>query len=130
MKATRRYVAGSIAECRQWIGYNSWNTYFRRSRGPALSFPFLNVCDIVFSLCLPNSGDQVSDVQLVSQLLYRVFFFFHPSGNWDGLQGDTLRFGRAFAKNLGCSFILCMFSLCCPAVLFGTGLVLVMPLPN
>lgn len=45
VKATCRCVAGSIAECRQWIGYNSWNTYFRRSRGAALSFPFLNVCE-------------------------------------------------------------------------------------
>lgn len=63
-----------------------------------------------------------SQITTWKALLYGVFS--HPSGNWRGLQGDTLRYTRVFAKSLGCSLVMCMPSLGCDAVLSGTGLVL------
>ena len=59
-------IAEIIAECCRWIGCNSWNTLFRRSCGPALSFPFETFASLVLSLCLPNSGAWVSGFQLAS----------------------------------------------------------------
>ena len=67
-------IAEIIAECCQWIGYNSWNTLFRRFRGPALSFPFETFASVVLSLCLPNSRDPVSGLlhPPVTGVVYRV----------------------------------------------------------